>query len=401
MSRRTNRRRNEKKQNVASANGRGRKPTSSLEGFRSEVLPLHHRVLQHAQSWLQHCTRYWQLLRVKEHRLAQFLRKYLIQTVISNTILLLFFTLVGLNAPASYPPLFTFIHQFQAIAVFGITILVLYCIRVLCAGSEPEQARERKKKLDQSKKQLRSPLFFVNALSYMGSTLFLILLLLILIRPPWCPGAICPAPERVLVTHPQSVHDENLEMYLTTIQSPAYLIPNDPATYTSSSLPTEIGAQRINTQDVEAYQIVISVQNLHPSSGFGITIDQVFLTVDEASVVPDEVNVWSAGEKWYYHNNVYRVTYKGEAKGVKLVAQNLASPIGTVHLAPEETDSLVVEITSQIMIDLRFHILIEYHNDDSDKNQYLSLPNNFEVVTSNAASWFPYRLQDGHFVPDV
>src|SRR6266487_2068019 len=135
MSRRTNRRRNEKKQNVASANGRGRKPTSSLEGFRSEVLPLHHRVLQHAQSWLQHCTRYWQLLRVKEHRLAQFLRKYLIQTVISNTILLLFFTLVGLNAPASYPPLFTFIHQFQAIAVFGITILVLYCIRVLCAGS--------------------------------------------------------------------------------------------------------------------------------------------------------------------------------------------------------------------------------------------------------------------------
>src|SRR6266581_3406263 len=66
MSRRTNRRRNEKKQNVASANGRGRKPTSSLEGFRSEVLPLHHRVLQHAQSWLQHCTRYWQLCQVPE-----------------------------------------------------------------------------------------------------------------------------------------------------------------------------------------------------------------------------------------------------------------------------------------------------------------------------------------------
>ena len=333
MSRRTHHTRNEKKQKVTSANSRDRSPTSSLDGIKSGVLPLHHRVLQQVQSWPQHCARYWQLLRVKEHRLAQFLRKYLIQTVIGNTVLLLFYALVGLNAPASYPPLFTIIRQFQIIAVFGITILVLYCIRILYAGSEPEQARERKK-LDQDKKRLRSPLFFVNALSYMGSTLFLILLLLILIRPPGCPLAICPAPERVLVTHPQSIHDENLEMYLAAIQSPAYLIPNDPATYTSSSLPMEIGAQRIDTQAVDAYQIVINVQNLHPISGFGITIDQVVLTVVEATLAPYEVNVWSAEEKWYYHNNIYRVTYKGQAKGAKLLLPKISLPLSEQSIWP-------------------------------------------------------------------
>ena len=53
------------------------------------------------------------------------------------------------------------------------------------------------------------------------------------------------------------------------------------------------------------------------------------------------------------------------------------------------------------MIDLHFHISIIYHNDDAVKDQYLSVPKNFEVIFSNVANWFPYRLQDGHFVPDV
>jgi hypothetical protein len=188
----------------------------------------HYAFNDQMQDWWQGFAKYLYKLHDQEHRLAKVFRRYL-KSLIGSALLLLFFTLVGLNAPATYPPLFIIVHRYETASIIVIMLLSLYVVRVLLVGTQLEQTGGERPGV--SKGQYSSPLLFLNVTSYMGSSALLFVLLLLLIRPVWCPNAICPTPQRVLIFHPQSIHDNNLEMYVIANQSTFYAIPGDPAQY--------------------------------------------------------------------------------------------------------------------------------------------------------------------------
>jgi hypothetical protein len=73
-----------------------------------------------------------------------------------------------------------------------------------------------------------------------------------------------------------------------------------------------------------------------------------------------------------------------------------------VQLAPGEGDSLDIELTSRVPMDLQFAVQVTYRVITDSQVHTLTLPQVFEVVfLSPSASWRLYQLQNGHFVPQT
>lgn len=239
-------------------------------------------------------------------------------------------------------------------------------------------------------------LLISNLLATASTLLFVTLLLLVLIRPAWCPTALCPTtttPSTASVI--PGVHDDNLEVTLTAIQSSYYVIPGNPAQYSLSHLPTSIAAQRIDIQNFPAYRVVVGIHSLQHGR-FGLLIHTVYLVVVQASPVSTPLNVWSevASE---YTLHPYQILYKGEAAGVIIPSPLASAP--QVQLVPGESDNLDIQVSSQAAMDVRFQVQVEYRVANESAFHRLTLPNTFEAVFTTASNWHLYQLQNGHFVP--
>lgn len=300
------------------------------------------------------------------------------------------FGLFGLNSLPQTVPLVDLSRRYplQAFVIGGAFTAIF--IAALILSARPEDPNNSRRTWHPS------PWLFSAAISTISLSLFLALLGTVLIRPSWCPSAICPPREPI--TNPNGIHDSNLEVYVITTQSTAFVIPGDPVQYSESNLPESIGAARIDEKASPfVYRVVLGVHSLQQGR-FGIVLEQVDLVIKQVPPMPRPLNMWVKGQPVTFNTNLYQVVYQGQLAGHTLPAVYLPSPFGGVELAPGEADQLNLQVSSRMLADLHFQVQITYRVTNESQRHSLTLPFNFEVVFSDASNWHMYRLQSGHFV---
>jgi hypothetical protein len=349
----------------------------------------HYEIYEQIHQWWLTFAKFPYKLSDQEHRLANFFRRSL-NTVIGNAILLLIFTLVGLNSPASYPPLFTIIHEHNTISIIIIILIALYFVRVLLVGTKSEQEESKKPSLSRS--WYLRPILFLNALSYTSSIFLLFVLLLLLIRPAWCPTPICPTQQRILIFHQQSTHDDNLEMYFIANQSSFYAIPDDPAQYTRSNLPMSITALHTDGENsMLLYHLIIGLNSLQQGH-FGMIIEKVNLIILKVAPIPHPLNVWNNPLNVYNENeNQYRALYLGQQAGAVIPADYLRIQFGFVQLKPGETDQIDLHVISRVEANIWFTVQVVYRIANKSQLHTLRLSQQFEVMFANKLDWHLYQ----------
>jgi hypothetical protein len=346
-------------------------------------------IYKHIKKAWQSLTQLLYKLYRKECKLAEALRQYL-KTLIGSTLLLLFYTLVGLNSPATYPPLFAIIHQHETVSIIVIIFVTVYLVRVLLVGTKSEQEEDKKPK--QSQHQYLHPLLFLNIISYTSSFFLLVVLLLLLIRPAGCPTAICPTPQRILVFHPQGIHDRNLEMYFIANQSTFYVIPGNPSQYTQSNLPQAIPALHTDGEkSLLFYNLSIGLNSLQQGH-FGMIIEEVNLAILQVAPLPHPLNVWNDTSSYvhYENENQYRGIYLGQQAGAVIPTDYLRFQYGFVQLKPGEADQIDIHVISRIEANIWFTVQVVYRIDNESQLYTLRLPQQFEIMFANKSDWHLY-----------
>lgn len=292
------------------------------------------------------------------------------------------------------PPILDVVHQHPTVSIATIGFLIIITFLAWFKSREtPSQDNGGGPK--RFAPQYIRRLMIATTVSTSSSILCLILLAVILVKPPWCPTFLCPAPKPIL--NPQGFHDNNLEIYFQTIQSASYLIPDDPGHYRLSDLPKGVSTQRIDERGELPYRVILGIHSLQQGR-FGIIIEQVVLVVKQKTAMPSPLRVWTEGEPRDYRNNLFQAFYRGEEAGARLLVVYLSRPDGHVQLIPGESDELGVQVMSRVTADLHFQVQIIYRVVNESQDHVITLPNVFEVIFSNASNWFPYHLKNGRFV---
>lgn len=231
-----------------------------------------------------------------------------------------------------------------------------------------------------------------------------LLVALLTTHPAWCPAALCPSPQYIVVTNPRAVHDANLEAYLVAVQSSAYVLTRDPAAYTLTSLPSPTSDQPppaavpLGQQtDTTAYRIVIGVHDVQRDTPYSIILERVALIVDDVEVMPSPLNVWASGTPATYQGEPYQVIYHGQQQGETLLAAlEAGGPGAQVQLKPGEADTLDLQVVGLAPAYLDFSVVVTYRlATDTQARPPLRLRQRFAVAFSDVHGWHPYQLQNG------
>jgi hypothetical protein len=299
--------------------------------------------------------------------------------------------------------LVNFIRQYPALSlIIGLMLVIISMVALIIPLLPDFSSSLKKPSFDRNRKNF--PRWLLStALPITSFSLFFLLLAVILIRPPWCPTAICPSP--VAITSPNGVHDADLlDLYPIAVQSPSYLIPDNPARYSLNNLPKNIGAMRTDGKTLDGgglsspYRVVLGVHSLQ-RGGYGILIENVTLIVKQIIPLSYPLNAWAKESPLNYTNNPYQVTYQGENSNAALVATYLPLPGAHVQLAPGEGDSLDVQLVSQVPVDLQFTVQVAYRVVNESQLHTLMLPLVFEgVFFSSSSDWHLYQFANGHFL---
>src|SRR6266568_2037897 len=327
--------------------------------------------------------------RILYHSLLRFAKwwMHLFSLIVTAIFLGIVGITVGINTFAP-PPLVHIVNLYPTgsiVIAAGFVVVTLIALFFSVRSKQKKEAEEPILKFD-----------WPTVVTIATPIVSVIFLLVILIQPPWCPAKLCPAPK--LVTNPQGVHDSNLEVYFTTIQSVSFAIPGNPAQYTLNNLPKSTGAVLLGRQESHTlYKVVLGVHSVQQGR-FGLFIEQVAIVIKQVPVIPSPLNIWTVGDVLEYNSNPYEVLYLGQGAGDTLPASNVKPPYAHQQLAPGESDELDLQIVSVRAVDLRFSVQITYRVTDEHQSYTLTLPKIFEVIFSNASNWHPFSLQqDGHF----
>ncbi len=239
-----------------------------------------------------------------------------------------------------------------------------------------------------------------TAVSTITAMLFVSLLATVVIRPSWCPTAICPAP--ILITNPLGIHDSNLEIFYTATQSSTYVIPGDVTQYSlgQNNLPRGTGAVRID-ETYPPYRAVIGVHSLQRDPSAGLIIQQVIVVIDSVATPPNPLAIWNQGTTNNFSSNPYHATYRGEPAGSQLIAFSDNDPPTYVDLRAGESDEIDVQLLSTVQAAIAFHIEVVYtvkgdatlHTLDLQKHEFF-------LDFGAAGDWHVYQIgPDGRFTP--
>src|SRR5205085_4637590 len=185
------------------------------------------------------------------------------------------------------------------------------------------------------------PWMIVTGLSIASSTICLALLLVVLVRPSWCPTSLCPGPQ--IIFNSNGTHDGNLEVYFKTLENTSPVLPGDITHYSQNSIPVNsdpktIGGMRIDGKASPfPYRVVVGVHSLQQGQ-FGLIIEQVNLVVSQVSLLPEPLNILTEGGTVDYRANPYLVTYNGQQVGARLSATYVPDTSASVVLAPGEAE---------------------------------------------------------------
>jgi hypothetical protein len=186
------------------------------------------------------------------------------------------------------------------------------------------------------------------------------LLATVLVRPTWCPRALCPAP--VTLTNPSGAHDDYLELVPTAVQSATYLIPGDPSLYTlqGNNLPHEVGVVRIDDAAYPPYRVVLGVHSLQGGVHDGLLIEQITIVIDSVTAPPTPLDVWHAGAPLDYRKQPYQALYRGEGPGAQLQAFSTTTPPTQIYLQPGGSDEIDLRLVGRAVGAIRFHVQVLY-----------------------------------------
>ena len=328
------------------------------------------------------------------YRLARLWRRGLgiVVTIIEWSIVA---TLTGFSVWSPSAPLLVFVYQnsLEALIIGGIVLIFSFISLTFLFLPEPNR--------EASKRGQMPNWIFSVIIPAISNTLFVLLVSVVLIRPPWCPSVICPAPQHVLIMHPQGSHDENLEMYPIAVESTYYVIPGDPTHYTLDNLPMSIGVLHTDGKNsISLYHIILGLDSLQQGR-FGMTIQEVNLIIQQVEPVPHPLDVWNHTSSFQYENkNSYRAFYFGqEARTIPTIYSRFQYRLGYMHLNPRETDQMDIHIVSNMEADIKFSIQVIYRVDNERLSHPLQLSQAFEVMFADESYWRLYHLQDSHLVP--
>lgn len=304
-------------------------------------------------------------------------------------------TLAGFSTWSPTAPVVVFFYRYlpEALAIGGVVLLFSFTSVIALLWPAPQHKSQSWR--------THQWIFFgaIPVLSVLSNTFFVLLLAVILVRPPWCPSVFCPAPQPYL--HPQGSHDDQLEIYFTAIQSVWDVIPGDPTRSVPDQHSESIGALKTDGQTSSPlYHLVLGLHSLQEGR-FGMTIEKIELVVQEVSPIPRPLNVWNKLYLIDYENpDQYQAAYTGQEAGTMLPAEYLRFKNGFVHLNPGETNPIDIHLISRVEADIQFSVQVLYRVDNESRWHLLSLslPSPFEVVFAEASSWHLYRLQGEHFV---
>jgi hypothetical protein len=344
--------------------------TSVSESKKTENTTLSNRI---ARRWLQG---------------GAWLINFIIPTILS--------ILLGFSPLPQSIPLIALVqqHPLASLAVCG--VLALVTVLALFIAYKPKLADAGRKPQWQITNNTR-PWIVVTALSTVSTVLCLVLLLVVLLRPSWCPNALCPAPQVLALTHPNGIHDANLDLYPINLQSKSFVLAGNVASYSQNNIPNSIGAVRLDWKQTPPYRVVLGVNSLSQGR-FGVVIEEVALKIKQVPPIPRPLNVWSTTTLDFYNTYSYHVDYRGQNTDAVLPATYISLPNGFLQLAPGEPDQFNVQISSSIPADIQFNVQVTYRVTNELVPHVLTLPHVYEVVFSNASNWHEYQLQDGHFV---
>ena len=243
-------------------------------------------------------------------------------------------------------------------------------------------------------------ILFSPLLSVTTTLMFVTLLILVTVRPSWCPSAFCASPT---VSNLPGVHDENLNLYFQTFQGDSFVLPGDPTRTSVSSIssernPTTTHAVLLkNGTPSSLYRVVLVVRSLHTGI-YSIVVDQVALRIVAEPSIAQHLNVWTNPSFMQYDTSRYRIVYRGEEPTALLPAHYLQISDGYTQLATNEADQLDIQLASYVPVDLEFQLQVTYHIGPDQKRFTLQLPQLFEVVFSSQSNWHSFSVQDGHFI---
>jgi hypothetical protein len=317
------------------------------------------------------------------------LTQFLVSTTLSTVGSIIIGLLVGLNSLSSSIPLLNLIGVQPPLALGLIGVFLAIIIFSPLFSLHPDNN-------DPPDNSYQRRIYRATAISLVSALLFVSLLSLVLIRPSWCPAAICPPP--VLVTNPDGEHDANLEVFYTATQSAYYTIPDAPTQYDLGHLPDTVGARLAGSNSLP-YRAVVGIHSLQRNTRFGLIIERVALQVETAGPVSKPLNVWMKGAPLEYNSNPFLATYRTEKTGQTLTAFYAQSPHTGVQLRPGESDELDVEVRAEVSVHLSFRVQVTYRVSDQVESHSLTVPHLFDLDISSQDNWHLHQFEDGQFVP--
>jgi len=338
------------------------------------------------------------------YQLSKSARKY-VSKKLPLIVPAIFLMLLGFRPLPSSIPLLNIVeaHSVASPIIGAILAVVFLAAMFISFLPEPRGKNDDNTPKHSSRWRIR-PLVVATGMSTASFVISSTLLVIVLIRPAWCPNTLCFFPQ--ISTY--GPHDTNLEVDFTAIQSPSYVLENAPSMYSLSSknLPRSddqksIGAIRIDVRKLSSpYLVAFNIHNLR-SVGFSMIIEQVALVVEQLPSIPHPLNVWSQPPSLVYQSgNLFSVTYGGQDVHAVLPATYVPLPGEHMQLKPVETDSLLMRIIPHVIAAtaLRFSLQITYRFANESRRYTFNPGYVFEVVFAKTPNWNTYHLQDGQLV---
>ena len=296
-------------------------------------------------------------------------------------------TLLGFSPFPQSSPLVIFINlnPIVSLVIGGLLLVVSFAALLVRYLPEPQGV---------SKSWLLPRWVCSTLIPIISFSLFFLLLAAVLIRPVGCPPLICPTSQRILIFHPQSIHDDNLELYFIANQSSYYAIPNNPTHYTQGNLPMSIPALHTDGENsMLLYHLIVGLNSLQRGR-FGMVIEEVNLVILKVAPLPHPLNVWSNTLYVHYENeNQYRALYLGQQADAIITADYLRFQFGFVQLKPGETDQIDVHVVSRVEANIWFTVQVIYRIANESQLHTLRLPQQFEVMFANKSDWHLYQIR--------
>lgn len=195
--------------------------------------------------------------------------------------------------------------------------------------------------------------------------------------------------------------DRGVAASLAGLQSASYVLTAEPERYSLGRLldggPGTHAAQRIDA-DIP-YRLVIRVHDWR-ASGTSMFVESIRLLLREVRPAPTPLRVWTVGRPVDHTGNPYLARYSGQPAGTSLVAQYAGPmPLAHVQFPAGESDELGVAVTSDVTVQLRFQVVLDYRIASELQVRSLPLPDQFTVTFSDALNWQPYQFREGRLVP--